>query len=50
MSSTRVVRVIRAPRARVYRALLDPAEVPRWQSAPGTRMPHMSSGHLHAKP
>jgi uncharacterized protein YndB with AHSA1/START domain len=37
MSSTRVVRVIRAPRARVYRALLDPAEVPRWLHPDGMR-------------
>ena len=37
MSSTRVVRVIRAPRARVYRALLDPAEVPRRLHPDGMR-------------
>jgi uncharacterized protein YndB with AHSA1/START domain len=40
MSRTRVVRVIRAPRARVYRALLDPAEVPRWLHPDGMREVH----------
>lgn len=30
MSTTRVTRHIRAPRARVYRALLDPESVQRW--------------------
>lgn len=35
MSSTRVSRRIDAPRARVYRALLDPAAVARWMVPDG---------------
>lgn len=31
MSSTRISRLIRAPRARIYEALLDPAAVARWK-------------------
>jgi uncharacterized protein YndB with AHSA1/START domain len=30
VSTTRVTRHIRAPRARVYRALLDPKDVQQW--------------------
>ncbi|HWT23906.1 MAG TPA: SRPBCC family protein [Solirubrobacteraceae bacterium] len=35
MSSTRTSRVIRAPRGRVYAALLDPAAVARWKVPAG---------------
>jgi uncharacterized protein YndB with AHSA1/START domain len=35
MSTTRVTRHIRAPRARVYRALLDPAAVRQWMVPTG---------------
>jgi uncharacterized protein YndB with AHSA1/START domain len=34
MSSTRVARLIRAPRASVYRALLDPEVVEQWRRFP----------------
>lgn len=35
MSATRIIRHIRAPRARVYRALLDPHAVARWKVPDG---------------
>jgi uncharacterized protein YndB with AHSA1/START domain len=35
MSTTRVTRHVRAPRARVYAALLDPAAVQRWMVPEG---------------
>ena len=35
MSTTRVMRHIRAPRARVYRALLDPESVEQWMVPDG---------------
>lgn len=35
MATTRLSRVIRAPRARVYRALIDPADVSRWMVPEG---------------
>ncbi|WP_110078395.1 SRPBCC family protein [Actinokineospora spheciospongiae] len=41
MHSTRVSRVVNAPRAAVYRALLDPAAVARW------RVPDGMTGHVH---
>ncbi len=37
MSTTRLRRHIRAPRARVYEALLDPAAVARWKVPAGMR-------------
>jgi uncharacterized protein YndB with AHSA1/START domain len=41
MSSTRVSRHVRAPRARVYRALLDARAVAQWMVAPGM------TSHVH---
>lgn len=41
MSTTRVSRHIRAPRAAVYRALLDPESVRRWM------VPDGMSSHVH---
>jgi uncharacterized protein YndB with AHSA1/START domain len=41
VASTRVSRLIRAPRARVYGALLDPAAVARW------KVPADMSCHVH---
>ncbi len=35
MTTTRVTRLVRAPRPRVYAALLDPAAVARWRVPPG---------------
>lgn len=32
MTSTRITKLIHAPRARVYAALIDPAAVARWSS------------------
>ena len=37
MASTRISRIINAPRARVYDALLDPAAVARWKVPAGMR-------------
>lgn len=42
MSSTRIRRHVRAPRARVYRALLDAREIERW------RVPTGMTSHVHA--
>jgi uncharacterized protein YndB with AHSA1/START domain len=41
MSSTRVVQHVRAPRALVYRAMLDPQAVARWM------VPDGMSSHVH---
>ncbi|HUF66873.1 MAG TPA: SRPBCC domain-containing protein [Gemmatimonadaceae bacterium] len=41
MSSTRIVRHIQAPRAAVYRALLDAHSVARWMAPAGMR------SHVH---
>ncbi|HLL04810.1 MAG TPA: SRPBCC family protein [Myxococcaceae bacterium] len=41
MSSTRISRHVRAPRARVYRALLDARAVARWMVPPGM------TSHVH---
>ncbi|MEO8266617.1 MAG: SRPBCC family protein [Ilumatobacteraceae bacterium] len=41
MSTTRVTRHIRAPRSRVYRALLDPAAVQHWM------VPDQMTSHIH---
>ena len=38
MSTTRVSRHLRAPRARVYSALIDPAALPRWKVPRGMTM------------
>jgi uncharacterized protein YndB with AHSA1/START domain len=37
VASTRISRIIQAPRARVYDALLDPAAVARWKVPAGMR-------------
>ena len=42
MATTRLSRVIRAPRARVYRALVDPADVTRWM------VPEGMVSHVHS--
>jgi uncharacterized protein YndB with AHSA1/START domain len=42
MSSTRISRYVKAPRARVYRALLDPRVVARWM------VPTGMSSQVHA--
>ena len=42
MSSTRVTQHIRAPRAAVYRALIDPSAIPKW------RVPDGMTCHVHA--
>src|SRR4051794_39451893 len=42
MYSTRVSRRVNAPRAAIYRALLDPAAVARW------RVPHGMRSEVHA--
>src|SRR6476646_12204167 len=42
MASTRLVQRIRAPRERVYRALIDPAAVQRWM------VPDGMTSHVHA--
>jgi uncharacterized protein YndB with AHSA1/START domain len=42
MGTTRITRHIRAPRARVYRALLDPEAVQRWM------VPDGMTSHVHS--
>ena len=42
MTTTRVARHLRAPRARVYRALLDPALVQQWM------VPDGMTSHVHS--
>ena len=42
MSSTRVARHVKAPRDKVYRALLDPDAVARW------KVPDGMTSHVHA--
>ena len=42
MSTTRIARHLRAPRARVYRALLDPALVQQWM------VPDGMTSHVHS--
>ena len=42
MGTTRLTRHIRAPRGRVYQALLDPAAVQRWM------VPESMTSHVHA--
>jgi len=42
MGTTRLTRHIRAPRSRVYQALLDPDAVQRWQ------VPDIMTSHVHA--
>jgi uncharacterized protein YndB with AHSA1/START domain len=42
VSTTRVSRHIRAPRERVYRALLDPASVQQWM------VPDQMTSHVHS--
>src|SRR4051812_15494599 len=42
MTSTRATQLVHAPRAAVYRALLDPAAVGRW------KVPTGMTSHVHA--
>src|SRR5437588_6693778 len=42
MSTTRVIRHLRAPRARVYRELLDPEAVRQWM------VPDSMTSHIHS--
>ena len=42
MTTTRVARHVRAPRARVYRALLDPGLVQQWM------VPDGMTSHVHS--
>lgn len=42
MGSTRITRLIRAPRAAVYRALIDPSVIAAW------KVPNGMTSHVHA--